>query len=93
MPPPEIPVVKVDELVESNHLLVQTEDDSDKIYDKVEELPAFPGGEIALMRFLSDNMKYPKVARESGIQGRVVSLPVLLLAMIIRLWIKSIRLH
>ena len=52
MPPPEIPVVKVDELVESNHLLVQTEDDSDKIYDKVEELPAFPGGEIALMRFL-----------------------------------------
>ena len=39
---------------------------------KVEELPAFPGGEIALMRFLSDNMKYPKVARESGIQGRVV---------------------
>ena len=72
MPPPEIPVVKVDELVESNHLLVQTEDDSDKIYDKVEELPAFPGGEIALMRFLSDNMKYPKVARESGIQGRVV---------------------
>ena len=72
MPPPEIPVVKVDELVESNHLLVQTEDDSDKIYDKVEELPAFPGGEVALMRFLSDNMKYPKVARESGIQGRVV---------------------
>lgn len=38
----------------------------------MEELPAFPGGEIALMRFLSDNMKYPKVARESGIQGRVV---------------------
>ena len=72
MPPPEIPVVKVDELVESNHLLVQTEDDSDKIYDKVEELPAFPGGEVVLMRFLSDNMKYPKVARESGIQGRVV---------------------
>ena len=72
MPPPEITVVKVDELVESNHLLVQTEDDSDKIYDKVEELPAFPGGEIALMRFLSDNMKYPKVARDSGIQGRVV---------------------
>ena len=72
MPPPEIPAVKVEELVESNHLLVQTEDDSDKIYDKVEELPAFPGGEVALMRFLSDNMKYPKVARESGIQGRVV---------------------
>ena len=72
MPPPEIPVVKVEELVESNHLLVQIKGDSDKIYDKVEELPAFPGGEVALMRFLSDNMKYPKVARESGIQGRVV---------------------
>lgn len=72
MPPPEIPVVKVEELVESNHLLVQLKGDSDKIYDEVEELPAFPGGEVALMRFLSDNMKYPKVARESGIQGRVV---------------------
>ena len=56
----------------SPHREMQTEDDSDKIYDKVEELPAFPGGEVALMRFLSDNMKYPKVARESGIQGRVV---------------------
>ena len=71
-PPPETLVIVEDKPVEIKYVPVQTEDNSDKIYDKVEELPAFRGGEVAMMRFLSDNMKYPKVARESGIQGRVV---------------------
>ena len=61
-----------DKPVEIKYVPVQIEVDSDKIYDDAEEMPSFPGGQVALMRFLSDNMKYPKVARESGIQGRVV---------------------
>jgi protein TonB len=38
----------------------------------VQKPPSFPGGEAALMRFLAENIKYPDMAREAGIQGVVV---------------------
>jgi len=38
----------------------------------VEQLPFFPGGDAALMKFLSENLKYPPSAAESRIQGRLV---------------------
>jgi periplasmic protein TonB len=38
----------------------------------VEQMPAFPGGEEALYKFLSTNIKYPTVAKETGISGTVV---------------------
>jgi TonB family protein len=44
----------------------------DKVYDAVEQLPGFPGGVEALGKFLGSNIKYPKTAREKGIQGRVI---------------------
>ena len=37
----------------------------------VEQMPKFPGGQSALMQWLSTNMKYPKIAAENGIEGRV----------------------
>ena len=37
-----------------------------------EEQPSFPGGEVALLNFISQNMKYPEVACEKGIRGRVI---------------------
>lgn len=37
----------------------------------VEEMPGFPGGEEALMKYLASNIKYPAIARENGISGRV----------------------
>lgn len=37
----------------------------------VEEKPTFPGGEAALLRFIAENTKYPEIAKENGIQGRV----------------------
>lgn len=43
-----------------------------KIYDKAEVMPEYPGGQAALMRYLSQNVKYPKVSQESGTQGKVV---------------------
>ena len=42
------------------------------IHSYVEVMPQFPGGEIALMKWLQDNMTYPTIAAETGIQGRVV---------------------
>ena len=45
---------------------------SNKVFDVVEEMPSFPGGQGALMSFLSSNIKYPVVAQENGVQGRVI---------------------
>ena len=45
---------------------------SNKVFDVVEEMPSFPGGQAALMSFLSSNIKYPVVAQENGVQGRVI---------------------
>ena len=43
-----------------------------KIFTVVEQMPMFPGGDPALMRYLSSNIHYPTVAAENGVQGRVV---------------------
>jgi len=48
------------------------EDDEDVIFVVVEDPPSFPGGQAAMMRWLGDNIRYPVVAQESGIQGRVI---------------------
>ncbi len=42
-----------------------------EIFFVVEESPEFPGGEDAMRRFLAENIRYPQMARESGIQGTV----------------------
>ena len=55
------PVVKVEEEEES----------SQQIFMVVEEMPEFPGGQAALMSFMAKSIKYPVVAQENGIQGRV----------------------
>lgn len=43
-----------------------------KVFEVVEQMPSFPGGDVALMQYLSKNIKYPPVAEEMGIQGRVI---------------------
>ena len=43
----------------------------DSIFDVVEENPSFPGGEKKLYEFLSKNLRYPEMAKENGIQGKV----------------------
>jgi protein TonB len=43
-----------------------------KVFDVVEEMPQFPGGPSALFEYLSKNIKYPVVAEENGVQGRVI---------------------
>lgn len=45
---------------------------SNKVFDVVEVMPSFPGGQGALMKYLSENIKYPVVAQENGVQGRVI---------------------
>lgn len=44
------------------------------VYRSVEEQPQYPGGEKGLKKYLSDNLVYPDVAKENGIQGTVTVL-------------------
>ena len=49
-----------------------TEQPMPKVYDVVEQMPSFHNGMGALMKWIEDNMKYPVIAAENGVQGRVV---------------------
>ena len=42
-----------------------------EVFTIVEQMPSFPGGDQKMYEYLSKNIKYPQIARESGIQGRV----------------------
>ena len=42
------------------------------VFDKVDEMPQFPGGMPAMMQYLSSNIRYPEDAKEAGAQGRVI---------------------
>ena len=43
----------------------------DALYCVVEEMPEFPGGDAALKKFISENLRYPALAKEKGISGKV----------------------
>ena len=51
--------------------VVEEEVVEQEIFQIVEEMPSFPGGEGKLMEYVAKNIKYPQIARETGIQGRV----------------------
>ena len=44
---------------------------NDMVFDVVEVMPQFPGGQIAMLQYLMKNIKYPEQAMKEGIQGRV----------------------
>lgn len=51
---------------------VVEEEVEEEIFVVVEKMPEFPGGQAALFKYLSENVKYPVIAQENGIQGRVI---------------------
>ncbi|MCB9017066.1 MAG: energy transducer TonB [Prevotellaceae bacterium] len=81
-------IVKNDEVVESKEIKGEDitakieipqqvtapteEEEVEQIFTIVEEKPSFPGGDKALMEYLQKNMKYPTIAAENGIKGRVM---------------------
>ena len=63
------------EVLKAKEVIAQPEppkEEENKVFDVVEVMPSFPGGQGALMQWLNKNIKYPVVAEENGIQGRVV---------------------
>ena len=75
----EVEDIEINAEVEQNEVIEEyiapevVEDDvvEQEIFKIVEEMPSFPGGEQKLMEFVGKNIKYPQIARETGIQGRV----------------------
>ena len=50
----------------------EEEEPEDVIFYVVESMPEFPGGTQAMYKYIGENLKYPVIAQENGIQGRVV---------------------
>ena len=63
----------LDQLVAIKHVdVIIKEPEEEEVFTIVETMPKFPGGETALRKFLADNIRYPTLAQENGIQGKVV---------------------
>ena len=64
------------EVLKAKEVIAQPEPpkhvEEEKVFDVVEQMPMFPGGQGELLKWLSSNVKYPVVAQENGVQGRVV---------------------
>ena len=52
--------------------VVEEEPEEQTIFEVVENMPEFQGGQAALMAYLAKNIKYPTIAQENGTQGRVI---------------------
>jgi protein TonB len=83
-PPPEIIEIVEDEVEIENELEIEEtdtdenefieqeeEEDSDEVFMVVEQMPVFPGGDLGLMKFIQKNTKYPPIAKENDITGKV----------------------
>ena len=60
------------EITDIEHVVVEEPEKEEEIFQVVEAMPEFPGGTAALMKWLKDNMKYPSICQDNGIQGRVI---------------------
>ena len=49
----------------------EQEEEESQVFFIVENMPEFPGGEAALRKFIANQVKYPVIAQENGIQGKV----------------------
>jgi protein TonB len=83
----EIEVKKDNEVIEEVKVNMETEVETEKIdfsnvkqeeevveeeiFKVVEKMPSYPGGEAEMFKYLQANLKYPPIAKESGIQGKV----------------------
>lgn len=64
------------EVLKAKEVIAQPEPpkqpEENKVFDVVEQMPSFPGGNGALLEYLATHVKYPVVAQENGVQGRVI---------------------
>ena len=49
-----------------------SQEEEEKVYQVIEQMPQFPGGEGELLNYINRNIKYPVIAQENGVQGKVI---------------------
>jgi len=82
-PPPEVIEIVEDEVEIENEIEIEDtesdedevieieEEDDDEFFMVVENMPEFPGGDLGLMKYIQKNVKYPAIAKEYNITGKV----------------------
>ena len=82
-PPPEVIEIVEDEVEIENEIEIEDtesdeeeaieiiEEDDDEVFMVVENMPEFPGGDLGLMKYIQKNVKYPPIAKEYNITGKV----------------------
>jgi len=81
-PPPEIIEIVEDEVEIENEVeieetetdeeeMIEIEEDDEEFFMVVENMPEFPGGDLGLMKFIQKNVRYPAIAKEYNITGKV----------------------
>lgn len=63
---------KTEVVIQAPVEIEEEEEEENVVFVIVEKQPEFPGGTQAMMKYLSENIKYPMIAQENGIQGRVI---------------------
>ena len=61
---------EVVEIADVGNVVVEDIPEEEPILQIVEQMPEFPGGMAALMRYLKENINYPRISRENGSQGK-----------------------
>ena len=82
-PPPEVIEIIDDDVVIENEIEIEDtesdedeaieieEEDDEEIFMVVENMPEFPGGDLGLMKYIQKHVKYPAIAKEYNITGKV----------------------
>ena len=60
------------DIADLQEVITQAPEEKEEPYTMVEQMPQFPGGPAELMKYISKNLRYPAIAQENGIQGRVI---------------------
>lgn len=60
------------DIADLKQVVTQAPVEEEKVFDMVEQMPTFPGGAGELMKYIADHLKYPTIAQENGVQGRVI---------------------
>ena len=60
-------------MIEQTDIMIEeeVEEEEPEIFMVVEQMPEFPGGQAELFKYISQNIQYPAIAKENGIQGKV----------------------
>ena len=59
------------DIAELKEVITKAPEAEEKPYTMVEQMPQFPGGDRELLSFIAKNLRYPTIAQENGIQGKV----------------------